>query len=123
MTEPRSNQPIHPRIPAAHYGRGFAPFEDEVMRRFGLSPLDARALLVIMKWNGHVTCANLGSELWSEGRPPGNCSCPWARPAGVVIKRLLAAGLVERDFSEPDRKAYKPTRKSLGVARGTNQPR
>jgi len=100
---------MHPHIPAKHYGRGFAPFESAAMRAWNLSPLDARALLIIVKRTG-ITCANLGAELWGR-RAYVNCSCPWARPAGVVMKRLRLAALVEIDRKENVLTVYRPTRK------------
>ena len=73
-----------------------------------LSQSEARALLLIVKYVS-ITCAWLGQELWGKpGR--GNCSCPWARPAGVVIKRLRARGFVERYHRAGDpRTLYKAT--------------
>jgi len=59
-----------------------------------LTPSEARALLGIVK-HVFITCANLGSVLWGRN-VAGNCSCPWARPAGKVVKRLRTYGLVER---------------------------
>jgi hypothetical protein len=107
VTEALNNSPMHPRLPAPHYGGG-SVFEQEASRRWGLSLLDARAMLVIVKNNG-IGCATLGDQLWGKpGR--GNCSCPWARPAGVVMKRLRDKGLVERDRNVTDRIFYRPTR-------------
>jgi hypothetical protein len=59
-----------------------------------LSPSEAKALLALVKYV-RMTCATLGSELWGKGRSHSGCSCPWARPAGAVIGRL-----VERCFAE-----------------------
>ena len=81
--------------PAAHYGSSQAPFEMSAESEWGLSVIEQRALLVIVKSNG-ATCANLGAELWGRAGN-GNCSCPWARPAGKVVKRLRELGLVRRD--------------------------
>ncbi len=65
-----------------------------------LSESEAKALIYVIKY-GSITCANLGQELWGKpGR--GNCSCPWARPAGAVIKKLRARGFVERDHIPGD---------------------
>jgi hypothetical protein len=59
-----------------------------------LSDVEQRAVDALA--SGPQTCANLGSALWGE-RPVGsNCSCPWARPAGAVLKRLLKRGIVCR---------------------------
>lgn len=110
MTAATTDQPVQPRLPAPHYG-GMTPFEQAASREWGLSLLDARALLVMFKHN-RITCANLGSELWgSPTRGSGNCSCPWARPAGVVIKRLRELGLVERDRREKVLTLYRATSK------------
>jgi len=69
-----------------------------------LSTSEARALLFIVK-HVHTTCANLGYELWGKpGR--GNCSCPWARPAGVVIKKLRARGFVDQHRVEGDPRTF-----------------
>jgi hypothetical protein len=59
-----------------------------------LRPTDRRAL-VILKKRGRMTCARLGEELW--GRAMGSSSCPFARPAGRVLHRLLSLGLVYRE--------------------------
>ena len=59
------------------------------------SKVEATALLALIKWNG-MTCALLGNELWHNGRGRGNCSCPFARPAGAVVKRLRAMGFAEK---------------------------
>jgi hypothetical protein len=73
-----------------------------------LSQSEARALLAVVKYVA-ITCANLGAELWGKaGR--GNCSCPWARPAGAVIKKLRARGFVDRHRVPGDpRTFYKAT--------------
>lgn len=74
-----------------------------------LSEIEARALLAIVKYVA-ITCATLGGELW-PGRRHSNCSCPFARPAGAVIKKLRARGLVERHYIQSDpRTLYKATR-------------
>ena len=87
---------------------GTTPFELRARNEWGLSDLDARALLIVVK-NNWITCARLGDQLWGKpGR--GNCSCPWARPAGVVVKRLRKRGLVEQDRQVKDLTAYRPTR-------------
>lgn len=43
------------------------------------------------------TCTELGSHLWSgkAGRPSRNRQC-YARPAGKIVKALVALGLVRR---------------------------
>ncbi len=74
-----------------------------------LTESEARALLVIVK-HVYISCANLGEELWHK---PGraNCSCPWARPAGAVVKKLRARGFVDRYRVDGDsRTFYKATR-------------
>lgn len=45
---------------------------------------------------GPMTCANLGWLLWGarKGRQTWNCSCPFARPAGRVLRGLAKRGLV-----------------------------
>jgi hypothetical protein len=103
-----------PQLPAAHYG-GATRFEQRASQEWGLSLLDARALLVVVKNNG-ITCARLGDELWGW-HTAGNCSCPWARPAGVVMKRLRVAGLVEHDRSVKDRVFYRPSGKVEALLR------
>ena len=77
-------------------------------RRSPLSKSEALALFAVVKY-GSITCASLGAELWGKpGR--GNCSCPWARPAGVVIKKLRARGFVDRHRVPGDpRTLYKAT--------------
>lgn len=62
-----------------------------------MTEIDARALAIIVK-RGPISCANLGDELWNRRRSAGNCSCPYARPAGKVVKRLRELGLVEPEF-------------------------
>lgn len=59
-----------------------------------LSQTDVKALEALKR--GPMTCANLGSELWGANRRGGNCSCPWARPAGKLLHRLERRGLVRR---------------------------
>lgn len=75
-----------------------------------LSQVEARALLATVKYVW-ITCANLGAELWGKDfAVAGNCSCPFARPAGGVVKRLRALGLVERHYVAGDpRTLYKAT--------------
>lgn len=53
-----------------------------------------RALAMVIRL-GRTTCAILGDQLWHKGGR-GNCSCPFARPAGAVIAKLRKRGLVER---------------------------
>ena len=65
-----------------------------------LSAIEARALGVIVL-HGEITCANLGDLLWHKGGR-GNCSCPFARPAGLVIKRLRKLGLVDLFLRDGD---------------------
>lgn len=66
-----------------------------------LSKAEARALLFIVK-HVYTTCANLGDELWGKRKIAGNCSCPFARPAGAVIKKLRERGFVERHWVKGD---------------------
>lgn len=74
------------------------------------TPIEVRALRAIGK-HVRISPANLGAVLWGW-HTASNCSCPWARPAGAVIKRLRKQGLVERvhDKSGNDRSLYKITR-------------
>jgi hypothetical protein len=60
-----------------------------------LSAIEQRAVDII-KERGHVTCAQLGDALWGESGRGGNSTCPWARSAGKVIKRLVECGVVQR---------------------------
>lgn len=62
-----------------------------------LTDIEARALVIIAR--SPTTCASLGDQLWHKGGR-GNCSCPFARPAGVVVKRLKARGFVERELAD-----------------------
>jgi hypothetical protein len=55
-----------------------------------------QAALAYLRKYGPQTCANLGAALWGDRLVAGNCSCPWARPAGAVLHRLKARGLVAR---------------------------
>jgi hypothetical protein len=58
-----------------------------------LTEIDQKALRLLRRPS---SCANLGWLLW-PGRPVGAiCSCPYARPAGKVVARLRARGLVVR---------------------------
>lgn len=76
---------------------------------------DARRVLI--KY-GPISCANMGAELWQGGRgaglPPinhrryGNCSCPFARPAGKLIARLVRLGHA-RPARAKDRRLYEIT--------------
>ncbi|MBV8722465.1 MAG: winged helix-turn-helix transcriptional regulator [Candidatus Eremiobacteraeota bacterium] len=74
-----------------------------------MTPIEARALRLIIK-HGPITCANLGDHLWPDKPRPSSCSCPFARPAGAVVKRLKARGLVERDYSSRVLTLYVATR-------------
>lgn len=38
----------------------------------------------------------IGVIAWSSTKRTSNCSAPYARPAGLVLNRLRARGLVER---------------------------
>ena len=90
-----------------------------------------RDVLRVLIKHGPISCANLGAELWHGGRgaglPPlnkrgyGNCSCPFARPAGRLVQRLVRDGLAERHYEEHDeRTMYKATRKGeRAYQRGT----
>ena len=75
----------------------------------------ALRLLVERPW----TCANLGDALWGGDRRSGNCSCPYARPAGRIVASLRGKGLVER---EPDRHhtLYAATRAGKARVGGTH---
>ena len=64
----------------------------------GLSPVEARALQ-ILRDRGPQTCARLGEALWGR-TGNGNCSCPWARPAGALLHKMLAKGLVRKEYDE-----------------------
>jgi len=58
-----------------------------------VTDIEERAFRILAE--GPITCARLGERLWGKtGR--GNCSCPWARPAGALLKRLRERGLVRR---------------------------
>lgn len=48
-------------------------------------------------YRGPLTCAVLGGLLWYGKHPGayGNCSCPFARPAGRVLRGLQKRGLVD----------------------------
>ena len=87
-----------------------------------LSPIEARALRAAVKYMA-ITCALLGYVLWGKpGR--GNCSCPWARPAGGVIKRLRARGLIQRHRVPGDpRTFYRPTWRGEKLLRTDNPTR
>ena len=88
-----------------------------------LSEAEARALLVIVK-NVCITCANLGDYLWNTKRVAGNCSCPYARPAGAIVKKLRARGFVERHRVAGDgRTFYKATWRGEKHLRTDNQTR
>ena len=81
----------------------------DVSKSGALSAAEARALLFIVKYV-YTTCANLGAELWGNDRGPSNCSCPYARPAGAVVKKLRARGFVDRHHVAGDpRTLYKAT--------------
>ena len=74
-----------------------------------LSRTETLALLVLVR-HGPITCANLGATLWNKKRVAGNCSCPHARPAGAVIKRLRERGYAERYRIDGDpRTLYRAT--------------
>jgi len=63
-----------------------------------LTEIEARALACIRDFGRPVSAANLGDMVWRKGpqdRRYGNCSCPFARPAGKVLKRLREMGLTE----------------------------
>lgn len=69
---------------------------------WSLTTTQLAALGLAMKHNGGITCAFLGDELWGQwsSRHYGNCSCPYARPAGKVLAALVELGLVERTPEE-----------------------
>ena len=60
---------------------------------------------------GTTTCARFGDMLWGSNRA-GNCSCPWARPAGKVLRRLERAGYATR-VSHTEKNLWGPTSKRL----------
>ncbi len=63
-----------------------------------LTDVERRALEAIRNFGRPVSAANLGDMVWRRGpsdRRFGNCSCPFARPAGKVLKRLRELGLTE----------------------------
>ena len=64
-----------------------------------LTAIEQRAVDILAR--GPTTCARLGDALWGRRRS-GNCSCPWARPAGALLKRLVKQGVVRR---APDKHA------------------
>ena len=60
-----------------------------------------RAALAILRKRGAMTCATLGSELWGRrtaagGGPRSRMPQHYARPAGRIVRRLMAAGMVTR---------------------------
>jgi hypothetical protein len=63
--------------------------------RASLTPSDHRALALLVGCEGLVRPGHFGELLWPGHRGAGNCSCPHARPAGKVLKRLERAGLAE----------------------------
>lgn len=78
-------------------------------RSIVLSESEARGLLALVK-HVYMTCANLGEELWGNRPVSRNSSCPFARPAGAVVKRLRARGFVDQYHVVGDpRTFYKAT--------------
>ena len=60
-----------------------------------LTEADERALRVLVTCMTLVRPQHFGELLWPSQRRAGNCSAPFARPAGRVLNRLKAAGLAE----------------------------
>ena len=59
--------------------------------------------MAVMAENGPSRCAWLGERMWgADSHGAVNCSCPFARPAGKMIKRLRQLGLV----ADPVRDKY-----------------
>ena len=67
----------------------------DVMR--ALTKAENLALDTLLRLRHPTSAANLGALMWGRSGF-GNCSCPWARPAGAVLARLrkLPVPLVER---------------------------
>jgi hypothetical protein len=61
---------------------------------------------------------NIGMTAWESTRKYASCSAPYARPAGKVLRRLLARGLVARvdDFGR-----WQRTTKGEGVVAYANR--
>jgi hypothetical protein len=78
--------------------RARRPLEALAERALGLGEADKRALAILRR-GGAMTCARLGEALWGR-TGKGNCSCPWARPAGKLLHRLRRLGLVRREATE-----------------------
>jgi hypothetical protein len=63
-----------------------------------VTPADRRALGVLNDLTAEgqfVRPGAFGDTLWSTKRASGNCSCPYARQAGKVLRRLHAQGFAE----------------------------
>ena len=63
-----------------------------------LTDTERRVLEAIRDCGRPASAANIGDKVWRRGpgdRRYGNCSCPFARPAGRVLKRLREMGLTE----------------------------
>lgn len=80
-----------------------------------MSVTEIDVLRSLIKHN-FMTCAQLGYELWQGGRGAGfapintrkysSCSCPYARPAGAMVKRLVKKGLVRRKYVNGDHRTF-----------------
>jgi hypothetical protein len=66
-----------------------------------LSAVEQRAVHLLER--GPMRCSELGELLWGvERRSAG--TCPWARAAGALVKRLRERGLVRRAHAPDDRR-------------------
>jgi hypothetical protein len=77
------------------------------------------AALKLIVAHGPISCANLGDSLWgiNSNKRSSNCSCPFARPAGKVVKGLVKLGFVERSRQPNEhRTLYAATRTGVRVS-------
>ena len=53
-----------------------------------LTPTQKKMLLVLSKREYGITAALAGNEVWGDENAMGSSTCPYARIAGKVLKRL-----------------------------------
>jgi predicted transcriptional regulator len=57
-----------------------------------LSPIEERAVAILIRMRGECTASTLGEELWARKHSCGPAA--YARPAGRLLRRLQRRGLV-----------------------------
>ncbi len=60
-----------------------------------MAELERDVLRILAEANAPVRCGWIGDRLFADQQARGTANAPFARTAGLVVRRLVAAGKVE----------------------------